>query len=386
VAWFDRMQAEAGNVRAALEWCLAVPREAAAGLAVVSDLWLSWETRGHLSDGRWLGEALLDAVAEPTPVRARGLWVAGYLALVQGDAAAAGPLLRESLELGTSLGDAEAVAFAHQLLGRCALFAMDLDEADRLSADGLARHRAREAPGHVSLALVQLAVVASVRGELDRAAALYEQADELCAGIGERWNRSYVRWGLGIACWLLGDQERAARLERDSLRLKRDLDDRVGIPLCVAALAWIAMTGGDAGRAARLLGATGSLLAAIPADLPGPFRPYHEQCRTGAEAALGPGRFAAELAAGAALGFAGAAGHALGEAAAPDQPAPAPAGTLTPRELEVGRLVAEGLSDREIAARLVIAQRTAETHVQHILRKLGARSRAQIAAWVAREG
>jgi non-specific serine/threonine protein kinase len=86
------------------------------------------------------------------------------------------------------------------------------------------------------------------------------------------------------------------------------------------------------------------------------------------------------------LGFAGAVGHALGEAVAQDRPAPAAAGTLTPRELEVGRLVAEGLSDREIAARLVIAQRTAETHVQHILRKLGARSRAQIAAWVAREG
>ncbi len=54
---------------------------------------------------------------------------------------------------------------------------------------------------------------------------------------------------------------------------------------------------------------------------------------------------------------------------------------LSKRELEAGGLVAQGLTDREIAARLVIAPRTAESHVQHILTKLGFRSRAQIAAW-----
>jgi DNA-binding NarL/FixJ family response regulator len=49
----------------------------------------------------------------------------------------------------------------------------------------------------------------------------------------------------------------------------------------------------------------------------------------------------------------------------------------------VARLVAEGQSNREIAARLVISQRTAEGHVEHILTKLGFTSRAQIAAWIA---
>jgi non-specific serine/threonine protein kinase len=54
---------------------------------------------------------------------------------------------------------------------------------------------------------------------------------------------------------------------------------------------------------------------------------------------------------------------------------------LSRRELEVTELVAKGMSDREIAAELVIAQRTAESHVQHILTKLGFKSRSQIAAW-----
>jgi non-specific serine/threonine protein kinase len=58
---------------------------------------------------------------------------------------------------------------------------------------------------------------------------------------------------------------------------------------------------------------------------------------------------------------------------------------LTRRELEVAGLVADGLSNRAIAAKLVISQRTAEGHVEHILTKLGFTSRSQIAAWSAEQ-
>ncbi|QBR92031.1 helix-turn-helix transcriptional regulator [Nocardioides euryhalodurans] len=57
---------------------------------------------------------------------------------------------------------------------------------------------------------------------------------------------------------------------------------------------------------------------------------------------------------------------------------------LSPRERETAVLVAEGLSNRQIAARLVISERTAQNHVQHILGKLGFVNRAQIAAWIER--
>lgn len=56
---------------------------------------------------------------------------------------------------------------------------------------------------------------------------------------------------------------------------------------------------------------------------------------------------------------------------------------LTRRELEIAELVAEGLTNKEIASRLTIARRTAEGHVENILAKFGFTSRAQIAAWVA---
>jgi non-specific serine/threonine protein kinase len=58
---------------------------------------------------------------------------------------------------------------------------------------------------------------------------------------------------------------------------------------------------------------------------------------------------------------------------------------LGKREEEVGRLVAEGLSNKEMASRLFLSERTVETHVHNLLNKLGVNSRTQIAAWFASE-
>src|SRR6266508_233185 len=58
-------------------------------------------------------------------------------------------------------------------------------------------------------------------------------------------------------------------------------------------------------------------------------------------------------------------------------------GPLARREVEVAQLVAEGLSNKQVAARLLISERTVATHVGHILDKLGFKSRAQIAGWIA---
>jgi non-specific serine/threonine protein kinase len=60
---------------------------------------------------------------------------------------------------------------------------------------------------------------------------------------------------------------------------------------------------------------------------------------------------------------------------------PAPVPALTPREAEVAALIARGWSNRQIAERLVISRRTADSHVAHILAKLGFAVRSQIAAW-----
>jgi DNA-binding NarL/FixJ family response regulator len=74
------------------------------------------------------------------------------------------------------------------------------------------------------------------------------------------------------------------------------------------------------------------------------------------------------------------------------EPAPAPAAAvangegnalLGKRETDVARLVAEGMSNRQIGIRLFISERTVDSHVRSILNKLGFNSRAQIAGWMA---
>src|SRR6516225_11901232 len=74
-------------------------------------------------------------------------------------------------------------------------------------------------------------------------------------------------------------------------------------------------------------------------------------------------------------------GMGIDGAGSPRRPGEAARGVLTRREREVAELVAAGLTNRQIAERLVISERTAEAHVEHIRAKLECRSRAQVAAW-----
>jgi non-specific serine/threonine protein kinase len=104
---------------------------------------------------------------------------------------------------------------------------------------------------------------------------------------------------------------------------------------------------------------------------------------------LAPARRALGAAAGAAAWEAGwemSPEQAVAYALEAPPAAPGPPGPLGPREREVAALVAQGLTDRQIAARLVVAERTAATHVEHILAKLGLTSRAQIGPWAAAHG
>ena len=79
---------------------------------------------------------------------------------------------------------------------------------------------------------------------------------------------------------------------------------------------------------------------------------------------------------------------AAAQAASPGTAGPGTAapGPLGPREADVARLVAEGLTNKQIGARLFISERTVDSHVRSILNKLGFSSRAQIAAWMAADG
>jgi predicted ATPase/DNA-binding CsgD family transcriptional regulator len=391
VQWIESLAADHENLRAALEFCLSQPGEAASGLRMACDLWLYWETRGHLTEGRRFLDALMDRSGPGRP-RVRGMWVAGYLALVQGDADTARRWLEEALTVGESLGDAQAVAYATEFLGRALWFTGDPDRGAALTEKALAQHRNAGDWQGVVLTLVQLGVIRTLTGHPEAAVSLFEECAAHCDAHGERWNRSYALWGLGLATWLLGDLERAQQVERAALAIKWDIGDQPGTAVCLEALAWIAASRGQHAHAASLLGAAAAAWQAIPAALPRPLAAHREASLTRTRAALGEQSFAAQVSRGQAMPTTRAVASALGEpirsggkrgpAAANGRADQAPA-VLTPREREVAALIADGLSNRQIAARMIISVRTAETHIQHIMVKLAVTTRAQIAAWAA---
>jgi non-specific serine/threonine protein kinase len=163
----------------------------------------------------------------------------------------------------------------------------------------------------------------------------------------------------------------------------RGLDDPIGVAQCLDVLAWIAASQQKAAHAASLFGAAEAAWAAIHAVMQPALSSHHDAALEAARTALPAAQYRAAFARGSAMDQAEAVAFALGESARPgpgvgqDQP------RLTRREQDVAALVAQGMSNSQIAATLVISVRTVETHVQHIMDKLGCSTRAQIAAWSA---
>ena len=380
VAALDRLTAEHAELAAALAWCLATPGEEEAGLAMAADLWLYWGARGHLGEGRrWL-DLLLAACPPDSPARIRGLAAAGYLALAPPDTETAVPMLEEALARAVAAGQHFEAAFATQYLGQAALFRSDLPAAQRLLRAAADIHR-RLDPRYAAFPTADLGITALLQGHPDAAEEAFDDSLALSTG-GDPWTRSHALWGLGLARLRTGPPEEAEQLETEALRLAREVDDRSGIALCVTALAWAAAELHQDERAARLLGATDSVWRSIPAAPPAPLAVLGQHYTAAVRAALGEARWSARAEEGRALARPQAVALALGERPAPG-PAPVavePDVPLTPRQRQVAHLVAQGLTDRQIAARLVISPRTAESHVEQILVRLGVRSRAEIAA------
>jgi DNA-binding CsgD family transcriptional regulator len=176
----------------------------------------------------------------------------------------------------------------------------------------------------------------------------------------------------------------AKPLFAEALRIAHRIDDRVAQYWTIDALGCHAAGSGQARRAAQLLGAAATVRAGAGAMIVGVLAPLVSAARQSATAVLGAPTFQVELAAGRHLDRTAAIALALGDAApvASAGTVPADTGPLGSREAEAARLVAEGLTNKQIGARLFISERTVESHVRSILNKLGFDSRAQIAVWI----
>jgi len=381
--WIAALDADHENLRTALEFCLAEPGQSAAGTQMACDLWWYWLTHGHLTEGRRVLAALLDKLDKTAAVRPRALYVAGYLAQFHGDIRGARRLLEAALAAARAVGDVRAEAYASSFLGWNLHFLGDPDQGHALAQTALRLHRQSADQIGVVLALAQIGFIHVCAGEATAAADWWGECARVSEVSGNAWYQAYSQWGLGVASLLRADHDRAARLECAALRTMQHMDDPMGVVLCLDALAWAVAPGRDAARAVTLAAAAEAAWAAIPATPPGPLQAYRDAALGVARAALPSADYRVAFAKGSTMDQAAAIAFALGEssprrpAAREDQP------RLTRRERDVAALVAQGMSNSQIAATLVISVRTVETHMQHIMDKLGCGTRAQIAAWSA---
>jgi predicted ATPase/DNA-binding CsgD family transcriptional regulator len=356
-------------------------------LELAAALVFHWTAGGFLSDGRRHLERALARAPEPTPARASALLVAVHVAQCQSDLTAADEWLAEADELAEKLGAPLLGADVRGHRGVSALFRGRTDQACSLLEEAVAAHSALgDRYGTVSW-LNALAIARYVAGE-PRASETGRKALAALETCGDRWGRAYLLMTMSRHSWTLGKLPEAEALALSALELGRGLGDIAGVAKMVEQLAWIKASAGDHRRAASFLGVAQSLRysVGISVDTGDPRRAeYHEHCVTEVRRALGVDGYEQVLREVAALGDAAEAiDHALRTDAAPPVARNTAHGSpLTRREQQVAALVAQGMTNRRIAAELVLSPRTVDSHVDHILTKLGFSSRAQVAAWCA---
>ncbi|MEV4078461.1 helix-turn-helix transcriptional regulator [Nonomuraea fuscirosea] len=402
--WFTPLQAdrytcvvrEMPNFRVALETSLGDPALAGIGLEIITRLYGYWVYSGGFSEARYWLDRALQLVQGARPARFRALATAALFALMQGKVDVAIPLIADCSALARDWQDGSAQAMEKCLSGRLALLLGDhrgavdqLEEVVRWYEENtgvLAEEDVLQGP---FLPAFYLALAAAF-GRDPRAAAFAARCRKTAEDAGAQGEISMGVWVSGIERWLAGETVAALELFLTSIRICRAIGYRYGAAWAIESLAWVTAAQGRDDRAARLLGAAASIREILGLSLPG-FQVYagaHQECEAAVRERLGDEAFEAAVEEGAGLDVDEAVAYALedpadpvraGTEAAPRQRAETT--ELTPRELEVAGLIAQGVRNKEIAARLVISTRTAEGHVEHILTKLGFTSRTQIAAW-----
>jgi predicted ATPase/DNA-binding CsgD family transcriptional regulator len=380
--WLRWMELEADNIRAVLRWSLN-QEDPSRGIDLAACLIWYWITRATTEGVRWLDE-LLARDAEPAS-HPWAYFVRGFLAVLQADTAAARPALERGVEAARAAGQPAALSqllamasIAAHMAGDRASSGRLLDEA-RIVASGL------DDLGSTLMVHQARALNGLRDGDFDAVGSAAAEGARLSREAGDLYSLGMMLMNQGFAALGAADPREAEERFVEGLRIARQLDDRVAQCYLIGGLGCSATESREPRLAARLLGAMEHLRAEVGASIHPAMASALSDATASVMAALGPAKFQDEFGSGKRLSREAAARLALREAAPPAAAAAeqGTSGMLGRREVDVARLVAEGLSNKEIGARLFISERTVESHVRSILNKLGFNSRAQIAGWMA---
>ncbi|MET8427600.1 protein kinase [Nocardia sp. NPDC004860] len=384
--WISRFKREQSNLREAMDYFIRVLNFDSA-LDMAGALFPFWLSQGQLTEGRqWLDRSLSAESSAAAPERKlKALFASVVLAGIQGDIAAGAERVEQARALAAGLPDQLAAAQIALEEGGLALWSGDHLLARSKLEQALAALDVRDDLMLRIPALFFLGVALAIEGDHEGSAACHENILEIVEPRGESVYRSYSLWATGINAIRQKDYGEASERLKRALVLASPFNDMFAIAGILEPLAWISSHEGDPKRSALLMGAADSLGSSIEtSSIAYPeLAVHHDDSEASNRSALGGSIFEEFYSKGRALGVDRAVAYALGvQPKAARRPRDHDPASLTDRELEVADLVAEGLTNNAIAARLVISKRTASGHVEHILSKLGFTSRAQIAAWI----
>jgi len=382
VEWLDGMDLEIDNIRAVLRRCL-VRADVARGMDLAVSVRWYWATRATTEGVRWLEELLAIGCDDPD-VQARAEYLRGFLAVLLVDPTAAAPALARSAAADREAGRLAPLAAALSMASIAANMAGDRASAGRLLDEAAAvMAGVDDVPTRLSV-LQGRALDGIFKGDLEGATAASTEGERLSRDIGDLYTLKVWLLNLGTTALIAGDLATSKPLLREALRIAHQIDDRVQLSYLLDALGCHAARSGQERLAAQLLGAAETVRMGAGASVMPFLAPLVAQAAQLAIEALGAARFQAESLAGRRSSRDAAVRLALGEPgrAAAAAPVETGSGLLAKREMEVARLVAVGMTNKEIGARLFISEHTVDSHIRSILNKLGCNSRAEIAAWM----
>jgi predicted ATPase/DNA-binding CsgD family transcriptional regulator len=394
VTWRRQLATEHDNLRAALAW--GAKHDPELTLQLAGDLWRFWWV--HLTEGRaWLERALVAGGGEaPAPLRVKALGSASIVASMQGEVDRGEALAREAVDLAEQSGDRAGrvwgllmLSFADRCRGdhEVALAHAEaaVEHAQALDVDDLP-------PFLRAFVLNRLGHEAYELGDWPRAAAVLQEALDHWRRLGNPWGTGVVLGKLADVAQARGDGTRAAALYGESLDFWWSQGE-LGAVEILTGLARLVAKGRPEG-AVHLFAATEAVQRRVGLTLAPTLHAKNERALAAARAELGEEAFAAAWASGGSLPLERAVAEAhtvaldAGQSAhaEPDPGLSTAARELSPRELEVLRLVAEGLTNAQVAERLFLSPRTVNAHLHSIYHKLGVGSRSAATRFAVEHG
>ena len=382
--WLEWAELEIDNLRWLLRRYIARGRFAG-GVDVAVALGWYWFTRATTEGAGWFDELLAAGSTHPE-TRAWAYFERGFIAVLQSEPDVARPHLARAVAEARANGQDEIVAQGLALSSIAAHMAGDrtaavrlLDEA-RDAADGAA------APA-VPIGFLQAVCMRGFfEGDVESVAIAAREGAHQSRESHDLYALEMMLLNGGYAAMISGAAAGAKESFGEALRIAARIDDRIAQYALLDALGCLAAGANNARLAANLLGAGDAIRAGAGAQLFAFLAPLIGMAEESIVAGLGRARFEAEFEKGKRLERVQAIQLALGDKPR-DKPRPANSGAaapqLTSREADVARLLADGLTNRQIGARLFLSERTVDSHVRSILNKLGVNNRAQIAAWAA---